>query len=480
MALLGSLLYPDNPEMEKELNEKNQQLINLNNLHNTLVNSYRAVGEKTKTFDSYLMALTVLHYQMVYASEDLANLPDVDLPSISENMAQKVLEIGEEVGVLAMTLKMGYSGFKAVGNRVSNLFKQSGTVKVDRVPDESGDLELTENLNAEATTTFTREPIVNSGNVDMLTTSDPKVMSEVGTEMKSVAAEIKVASEEAELQEVGNQELQDAGTQAEEITETTEQATQTTSEADAAAEGMGATAILGVVVLVMTVVSEVLGVIHAAEDHAKLKKAEKQLDDLLKKSKDSLTALKNTFIKLLKVAKQDIENYNKVLAELITLEGSAERKITFSVEGINTFISDMPKITPDNAGVAGFQSAANTNIDAALADIREQVKNDGKMAQGISLIKTHMQAKKQSVLADDDPYLSELADVLTVDLKTVVIWNKFRVYLQTFASYLIPYHEQIKEATPAGQKYPSLPKKAKFNNKPDPNYQPDPNKFTIP
>ena len=44
MGLLGSLLYPDDPKMAQELNQKQQKLEKENRLHNNLVNSYHPVS----------------------------------------------------------------------------------------------------------------------------------------------------------------------------------------------------------------------------------------------------------------------------------------------------------------------------------------------------------------------------------------------------------------------------------------------------
>ena len=121
MGMLGDIIYPDNREMAEDLNKKYQQLLDNNALQNNLVNSYHALASSITKFDAYLMSLLCMQYAIVYDEEKLANLPETNIPKITQSTADRIeiYALGG-VGVL-ITLKT----LKAMGNGVVNLYRNA-------------------------------------------------------------------------------------------------------------------------------------------------------------------------------------------------------------------------------------------------------------------------------------------------------------------------------------------------------------------
>jgi hypothetical protein len=466
MGILGNLIYPDNPKLAEQLNASEDKLRQTNNLHNDLVNSYRLMGESTKSFDAYLMAIMSMHYYLVYTEEDLSDLPDEDLPALSNYWADTV----ESMAMDVLTVKMALDGFKAIKNGIGNLVKEGGIF--NRTASHPAEASTT--MESEINAVGLREPLLQQGEVASLTTESGPEAASLGKELGGEADAVKSAiGEESEITQSLEEISNTAGT--------AKEGAALAEEGAALGDKLmsGAAAALGPALLVITVVTEIISAIHAGQEHAKLKKAADQLDDAQKKLDKSVDDLKAVFVKLLNAAKKDIGVYNKLLPELKALEHSSMfDRAGFSVAGIQTYIDNMPRININNLGIEGYQAAAKQNLEEATDFIRIHATHDSKMTSVIKELKSHMRKKGLTTLDDNDPFLVEIADVEGVDLSQVQAYNKFRVFMAEYASVLLPYHKEIQDKTEKG-KVPKSPDKI-TPAKPDPNFDPKPEDFKIP
>lgn len=473
MGILGDLLYPHNTEMAQELNSKEDKLRKENNLHNNLVNSYRLIGEKTKTFDGYLMGLTALQYHLAYTEEDLSNLPDTDLPKISQSIIDSI-----ESGALdILTAKMATDGIKALKNGISNLVRQSGIFS--RTAPE-GEAAVSEGLGANIEAVSLETPLLSSGTVEALTTESTEAAGELSGELGELSGSVTEAVDSISA------EGEEISAEAEEAAETAETAA-SAAEAGEAAEtaeageaGAGFSAVLGPILMVVIVVTEILSAIKAGQTETKLKEAETKMDDLLSKSEKSLKDLKQVFTHLLNAAKTDIQAYNKMLPDLyaISQEESLNRS-AFSTAGIDAFIKGMDLISIDQDGTAGYQSVAVVNLDDAQQFLSLHASSTSQAAEIVKQIKTHMAKKGLTDVPDNDPFLQSIADANSIELAVVQGYNSYRRDIAEVAAMLKPYHEQVVANTPPNAKLAKPPQTAKTGTA-DPNFVPKPNQFKIP
>ncbi len=469
MGVLGSLLYPGNAELSKKLNEDEDKLRQSNNLHNDLVNSYRLMGESIKSFDAYLMSIMAMQYYMVYTEEDLSNLPDEKLPAMSKYWADTV----ETLAMDTLTVKMSLDGFNAIKNGVGNLFKEGGIFNRTA----ANPAEAAEALQSEVEAVGLREPLLNTGEVGSLTTESAEVAEGLGTELGAEAAAVSTAIEAeaatAELSE-GLQGVSESASAATEGAELVEEGASLGGKLVA-----GASAALGPVLLVVTVVTEILSAIHAGQEHSKLEAAAKKMDEAQKKLDKSVDDLKNIFKKLLNAGKRDVQTYNKLLPELAALEHSTMfDRSSFSTAGIDSYISGMSQISITNTGVNGYQVAALQNLTDATDFIRTQATHDSKMTLVIKQLKSYMRKNNITELEDSDPFLVSVAQVDSIDLKQVQAYNAFREYLAQYASALLPFHKKIQEDTKSGS-VPKVPKTV-TPVQPTKGFDPKPGDFKIP
>ncbi|HEX5734542.1 MAG TPA: hypothetical protein VF131_17035 [Blastocatellia bacterium] len=473
MGILGDLIYPGNEKRAAELNEKEDNLRKTYALQNDLVNSYRHLGESIKTFDAYLMAIMVMQYHIAYTEEDLENLPDLDLPKLSSSTADTL----EELALELLSIKMAIDGIKAIKNKVSNPVKESGIVKKTG---PQGEEALSKELGGEVETLSMRTSILKSGNVDLLTTTKN------GTELKELSSELD--GEATSVSQAIARSSSEGAEMSEEMVETSQVAEQvsavaktTTEVAEGASGASIAWAALGPVLLAVSVVMEILSTIQRGQDRDKLIKAEKDMDGIQKQADESIKDLKSVFTNLLNAGETDIDAYNKLLPQLAALEHSPMfDRGPFSTTGIDAYIKGMDQITADSpGGVEGYEVAAEQNIDDATNFIREHAIHDSAMTDVIKQIKTHMRKNGLTTLADDDPFLSLLADADSIDLAQVILYNQFRVLIATTFSTLLPYHEQINQETTVNAPIAVAPKTVPTAT-PDPSFDPKPADFTVP
>lgn len=483
MGLIGDLLYPDNAEEARKLNKEQQTLQKTNSLHNELVNAYAELAEQIHSFDAYLMAILVMQYHMIYTKEDLEKLPDTKTPKITQSIADKI----ETVALDALSIKMGYNGIKAIGRRIANVVRESGSYKNSI---SKGDDAVADELQPELEEVATQTDVIRSGNIDVLTKTDatPSELSDLAEELGEATKELGEVSEIGETGEEGAELTETIDSASEGVSaaleageaaaEAGEAAAEAGVEAAAAGAGAGLAAILGPAAIILIVVTEVIGAINAAETHKKLEKALAQMKTLQTQSDKSLASLKKAFKSLLTCAKLDIKTYNKVLKKLYQLEENKIYDKSFETTEIESFINGLDAITIDNeGGIKGFKEAVTSSLTPAITAIRSQAEHDSGMTSVISNIKTHIRVAGNAAI--DNSYLKNLAEVEDMDLERVKTFNVFRQYVAEFASALKPYHEQVRQSTPDGSKIPVKPTNPNFG-KPDPNFDPKPTDFTIP
>lgn len=470
MGILGSLLYPDDPKMAADLNAKQQKLQDENNLHNTLVNSYRLVGETTKTFDAYLMSLLAMHYYLTYTEEDLSNLPETDLPSITKSIADTI----ESAALDVLTAKMAVDGITAIKNGITNLVKQSG--RFSRTAPE-GDAAVSEGLGADVEATSLEAPMLRSGTVEVMTTESPEVAQEMSGELGELSSGV---SEAVDSISEGS-EIAEETSEVAEVAETGAGAAEAGAEAAEAGEaGAGFSAVLGPVLLVVVAVTEIMGAIKEGQTHAKLKDAETKMDGLMTKSEKALTDMKSAYTHLLNAAKADITAYNKLLPDLFAIsQESGLNRQAFSTDGIKTFIDGMTSITITNDGTKGFEAAAMANLSDAKQFISNHAVSTSQTAEIVKQIKTHMEKNNLTDLPDGDAFLKSIAEADSIDLAIVANANVYRRNIATVAAMLEPYHTQVIDNTPPDAKVARPPKTAK-TGAPNPNFTPKPSGFKIP
>ncbi len=483
MGLVGDIIYPDNSDKARELNKEQTTLQNTNALHNELVNNYTELANHIRSFDAYLMAILVMQYYITYTKEDLDNLPDTKNPKITKSIADKI----ETIALDAISIKMGYNGIKAIGQKIANIVKESGTYK-DSISE--GEQAVTEELQPELENLATQTDLIRSGNVDLLTDTEatPEELAELADELGTVTEEAGEASEIGEVGEEGTELSEtlsaaadgvEAATEAgEAAVEAGEVAIEAGVEGAAVGAGAGLAAILGPAAIVLIVVTEIIGVINAAKTHEKLVKALAQMKNLQTQSDKSIVNLKKAFKSLLNCLKLDIQTYNKVLAKLYQLEGNEIYNKSFSTSGIDSFINGLAAITINNEGnITGYKTAVMNNLTLALTAIRNQAEHDSGMTSVISSIKSHIRQTGNPSI--EESFLKNISLVEGIDLKRVKSFNVYRQYISEFASVLAPYHKQVQRETPSGSKLPTKPSNPQFG-KPDPNFDPKPGDFQIP
>jgi hypothetical protein len=480
MGLIGDLIYPNNASDARKLNREQVTLQKTNELHNDLVNAYASLAEEIRTFDTYLMAILVLQYHMTYTKEDLDDLPDAKSPKITQSLASKI----ETLALDALSIKMGYSGIKAIGRKIANVVKESGSYKESI---SEGQDAVAENLQPELENVASQSDIARSGNVDILTDTDASVeeLGDMAEELQGMAEDLgefsEIGEEGADLTETfdaafdGASAALEAG---EAAAEAGEAAAEAGVEATAAGAGAGMAAFLGPAAVILIVVTEIFEIINAAETHEKLEKALDQMRKMQTQSDKSLARIKKAFKSLLTCAKLDLKTYNKVLKKLYQLEGNKVYDISFKTKGIEAFLNGMATLSiHDNSGINAYKSGVMNDLAPAKAAIRKQAQHDAGMTDVIMKIKTHIRHTGNMAFGED--YLESLSDVTGIDLSRVKTYNTFRQYIAEFAAVLKPYHKQVQEQTPAGAKLPVKPDHPDFG-KPDPNFDPKPSDFEIP
>jgi hypothetical protein len=231
-------------------------------------------------------------------------------------------------------------------------------------------------------------------------------------------------------------------------------------------------------VIIVIVVTEIISTINAAETHEKLQKASQQMATLQKQSDQSMATLKKAFKSLLTSAKTDIGVYNSVLDSLYKLENNSTYKTSFATKGLESVISAIDAISIDNSGsLAGYQTTCQSDLKPPTDFIRTQSRHDAVMTDVISQIKTHIRTQKLSDV--DDDFLEDLADVENIDVALVKKYNAFRKFIAECAAVLLPFHEQVRQATSPGSKTPAVPPNPKFGT-PDPKFDPKPGDFVVP
>ncbi|HEX5734540.1 MAG TPA: hypothetical protein VF131_17025 [Blastocatellia bacterium] len=474
MALIGDLLYPDNADMARELNKEQLTLEKTNALHNDMVDTYRSLAEEIGTFDSYLMAVMVMQYHLAYAKEDLENLPDTNMPRLTESIAEKI----ESLALDAVSVKMAYNGLKALGNRIGNIVQESGSYKSSF---SNGGKAFEAEIQPELDSIRFRSGLLRSGNIDLLTRGDTDA-----ADLGDMAKELEVNA--GDLNEGDGGESGEMAETSESVTSGAEAAT----EASQAAVGAGEAAaevsveaateagasVLGPAAIILIVVTEIIGAIDAAETHDKLEKALKDMRNIQKLSDKSLATLRKAFKSLLKSAKLDIITYNRLLLKLYQLESNSYYQRSFGTSGLESLINGFDLITIDNTGgLPGYKTVCSADLNAATDFIRGQAEHDSEMTDVISKIKTHIKA--EGLTDVDDAFLQSLAEVENIEVNLVNKYNKFRKFIAEFASTLKPFHDQIRQETLPDSKEPVVPKNPNFGE-PDPNFDPNPNDFTVP
>jgi hypothetical protein len=481
MGLIGDLLYPDNEDMARRLNKEQQTLVDTNALHNDLVNAYRALAEDIGKFDAYLMALLVMQYHLAYTQEDLQNLPATSMPKLTESLADKI----EQVALDALSIKMGLSGLKAIGQRIANVVREGGSYSGSIA---RGGEAVAEDLQPELDIVSTQADLLRSGNIDLLTETDVTApeLGDLAGELQAAAEDLGEVMESGEIVGEGGglAETADsvaAGVEAaaeisEAAAEAAAAAAEAGAEAAAAGAGAGAASILGPAAVIIIVVTEIIAAIDAAETHEKLEKALDQMRTLQTQSDKSLKSLRKAFKSLLTSAKVDIQTYNGILKRLFQLEKNPFYDKAFDVAGLESFIQGVDALTVEtSSSLSGYLAAATDELGPAIDFIRDQARHDASMTEVISTMKTHLRAGN---IIDDD-YLRKVAEVESVDLDRVRKFNTFRRYIAEFASVLKPFHEQVRRETPPNAKGPASPRDPDFG-KPDPDFDPHPDDFTIP
>lgn len=489
MGLIGDLVYPDNPDLAREANADQQELEKIHSLHNQMVEIYRGLADDIRTFDSYLMALLVLQYHLVYTKEDLENLPDTNVPQITQSLADKI----EQVGLDALAIKMGYNGVKAIYNRIANAYRESGSYRGNMDGgelSEEGAADLSEELVPEIDGIAAQSEFVSSGSVDLLTNTEMSTaeLSSYATELGEAADSISTMSNSGELADASADlpELADgaevgveaAGEAAEGAEGAAEAAAEMGVEASAEAATAGAAALLGPAIIIVIVVAAIFELIEAGEEHAKLEKALKQLRKMIAQAEASLASLKKATKSLLISGKADIKAYDKMLAQLYKLEKNEKYNKSFASDGFQKFLDAVDGITVDNSGgLDGYKSAVEDNLTPATNYIRQQAISDSTMTEAISMMRDRVAAHGEGSI--DADYLASVTAVLNISEAEAAGYNKFRKVLNDITSALAPYHEQVRAATSAGAKVPGKPANPQFG-KMDPKFQPQPHQFQVP
>lgn len=478
MGMIGDLLYPDNADMAAELNRDQDTLQRTNALHNDLVNAYRALADEIRTFDAYLMALLVMQYHLVYAREDLENLPDTRMPTITSSIADTI----ESLALDAVTVKMAYGGLKAIGSRIANVVQEGGSYRAAAGQNPAA---LEGEMQSQLDVVSTQSNLVRAGNVDMLTQTgtDAADLQKIAGELGEGAGDLGEVAESGELAEGGElaETVESVATGTEAAAEAGEaaiEAGEAAAEVGADAAAVGGAAILGPAVIIVVVVTEIIATINAAETHAKLKKALADMHDMQKQSDKSMATLRKALKSLLTSAKVDIGTYNSVLDRLFKLEGNSYYKVSFGTTGLESAIAAIDGVTIDRTGaLPGLQAACSADVKPATDFIRRHCVHDATMTDVIAQIKTHLRRTGQPDV--DDEFLFNLADVENLDPAVVRKYNAFRQAVAELASVLKPYHEQVRQESAARSGRAAAPSSPTFG-RPDPRFDPRPEDFAVP
>jgi len=484
MGMIGDLLYPDNPNLAREANADQYKLARLNALHNQLVTIYRELANDIRTFDSDLMSLLVLHYHLVYAEEDLENLPDTRIPQITDSLANKI----EEAGFAALSVNLAYNGIKAIYNRIANVLKEGGSYRANIEGgelNEEGVANLSEDLAPEIESVAGQSDLLSSANIDLLTNTELETtqidnyaadLGEIAEDLSTATTEVgEGVSEVAEAAEIGTEA---ATATMEGVEAATEVATALEVAGAASAAASGAAIVLIPAIIIITVVAAIFEAIEAAKTHEKLEETLHHLRKMLDQSERSLNALKKATKSLLQSGRADIKAYNKILYSLYQLEGNQIYNQSFGTDGFDSFSSAIDGITVDNAsGLQGYKQAVQSDLTPAKEFIFKHAKNTATMTTAIRMIRSKVRAHGEDSITPN--YLKKVADVLALSPKQVTNYNEFRQVLNGIASVLAPYHEQIRQETPPDSTHPVKPTAPKFG-KFDPTFRPQPEHFQVP
>ncbi|MFK0733106.1 MAG: hypothetical protein ACFKPT_25205 [Gloeotrichia echinulata GP01] len=477
MGILGDLLYPNNAQMARDLNNKEDKLRKQNNLHNDLVNAYRDIGEKTKTFDAYLMALMVMQYHLAFVKEDLSDLPDTNLPKISQSILDTIESIVIDGLIIYTTAGMVVNFVKAATKGISNVVRMSG-IFARTAPE--GELVLSEALGGGIEIISLQTPLLNSGSVGALTTESSAEAGELSSELAELSGSVTEVFESIDLGSlsVEAEEARAAAQVGKAVAGVAEAAE--AAEASEASVGFSFSAVLGPLLFVFIVVNEILGTIRAGQTKDKLKDAEDKMDKLLRDSEDEIKRLKDVFKSLLTVAKKDIDAYNRLLPDIYAIsQEDALNRHPFNTKGIDKFINSMEGITIDQNGTEGYTTAACINLDDAQQFISVHARSLSQTTEIVSQIKTYMAKNNLTDLQDDDPLLTKIAKVNSISLEVVQAYNGYRRNIVSVAAMLEPYHQQVIENTPLDAKSAKPPETVNIGNA-DKNFVPKPDKFKIP
>jgi len=480
MGLLGNILYPSNKTMAEDLNKKYQKLVDNNNLHNNLTNSYHALADPINTFDSYLMALLCMQYAIVYDEEKLADLPKTDIPKISESIGDRI-ESGVGLGIsVVITGKSLY----AMSKGVVNLYRNAGIYKAEiRTGFSSFKAVMQNGLDS----VRLRLSPMRSGRVSVLVENNSVEMANMAEELNQQVENAAVEGALAEGEAAIDGEVAEGVANAAEAGELGEAAA-------AAAEGAttltGAlSAILAPAALVLIAVTEIISAVEAGELNEKLKKAEENIDSILTQQDTSIKGLKNAFSNLLKCAIEDIEEYNKLIKHELSLSPSKRAFFTafegyranggFSYRNLESYERNLLNIK-DLLTINLLEKNADSDLDNVLACIRAQAVQDDQDTRIVMNIKSWLKKHNQKDI--NELYINEATDLFNVDRNRVIYCNKLRQFMNEFAQKMLPYHKAINQLPQKRGVQTKQPNKNPFdqNVRPDPTYKPDPNDFALP
>lgn len=489
MGLLGDILYPNNKEMAADLNKKYQQLLDNNTLQNNLVNSYHGLASPIKTFDGYLMALICMQYQIVYDEEKLANLPETDIPKLSQSIADRI----EAYTFTAVGVAQGLQGLNAMRKGVVNIYRNAGTYK--QTISEGFDSFKSAMQNGLDRVRF-KVNSMRSGNISSLTEENlakwnelnPELTAEGKIELLDQEEVEKLNSEEGENWEAVDEEVMEEADTVSTGAEIGEEA------AAEAAEGTASlseafSAILGPAMMIIIVVTEIISAVEAGEMNEKLKKAETEIDNHLAAQQKALESLKKAFKNLLNCAMHDIDEYNEMIKDIISLSASKKNFFVeyrgytpgegFGYKGIDGYQKALDSIK-DGTDITMLQGFAESDLKDVQTCITAQATQDSKDTEIIITIKAWL--VKHNLTDITDAYIEELVDVFSLTPERVKYCNSLRKYLNEIAAKLAPYHKAIQGTPQKPGTQTQQPEQDPINHQapPEPSYSPDPNDFTLP
>jgi hypothetical protein len=481
MGLLGSILYPDNPELAKDLNQKYQKLLDNNELHNNLTNSYNALAKPISQFDAHLMALLCMQYAIVYDEEKLADLPDSPIPKIAESIGDRIESyVGLGVGA-GVTLKSLY----AMGKGSVNLYRNAGIYKAQI---RSGYGSFKASMQNGLDRVHLRITQMRSGNVSALAEAEGVELRELAAEGAGVEGAEALGPEEAAAADA---EVVDVAVaeEAAAVAEGAEVAEVSIAAAEAGGTLLGAaSAILGPATLVLLGITEIIGAVEAGEQNAKLKEAETNMDQLLADQQSSISFLRKAFSNLLTCAIQDIQEYNQLIQHELELSPSKKNFFTvfqgfrlkggFSSRDLESYRDNLPHAV-DLSSITTFEKNANSGLGDAFDCIRAQAIQDETDTKIVLNIKQWLKKHNQSDITAD--YIREAIDIFGVDKTKVDYCNQLRKFMNEFAQVMLPYHQAINQLpqTPGARVNQPAKDPMDHNAQPSPNYNADPNDFSL-